>query len=101
LVPRWFKTLVVLMALIAPFAARAEGETCTCLHAGVYYAEGECACITISGNQRYACCGRVLNNSAWKFQGSCPIAANELETDRADVKLALARLGLDRLAARR
>lgn len=48
---------------------------CTCRYAGEDYGQGQCACIDTGNGPRYACCGKVLNNSSWVFsQGRCPVA---------------------------
>lgn len=60
-------------------AAAGEGEIqCLCRYAGVYYAQGDCVCMTSSSGERLACCDRVLNNSSWNFVADgCDVARDE------------------------
>ena len=56
-------------------AAAGDGAECRCRYAGNDYAEGQCVCIRTPSGGRYACCGKVLNNTSWSFsQGGCPMA---------------------------
>ena len=62
--------------ILGSAAALAEPR-CLCLYAAQYYDQGDCVCMTTSAGPRLACCGRVLNNSSWKFIASgCGIANN-------------------------
>ena len=66
----------ILAILLTVGSAVAGGDIeCRCRYAGKDYAEGRCICIHTSAGARYACCGKVLNNTSWSFsQRSCPIA---------------------------
>jgi len=57
----------------------AAQSACTCRAPGQSYIEGTCVCLERPGGaQELACCGKVLNNPAWKFTGKgCPIARTE------------------------
>ena len=61
---------------LAVQSAPAAEPSCTCRFAGQSYEQGACVCINTSNGPRIACCGKVLNNTSWKFTGdSCPVAA--------------------------
>ena len=48
---------------------------CRCRYDGQYFNAGETVCIVVGGQARQARCGKILNNSAWKFTGEgCPTA---------------------------
>ena len=72
------KTAVIIFGLAllaAADALAAEPPACTCRYAGQSYGQGTCVCIITSSGARRACCGKVLNNSSWKFKGeTCPVA---------------------------
>lgn len=61
-----------------PVESAAETQ-CTCRAASQSYAEGTCACLDRPGSgSEIACCGKVLNNTSWKFTGKgCPVAGTE------------------------
>lgn len=65
-------------ALWIPAAPAQAGQhfACTCRFAGQDYDLGQCVCISTAAGTRYACCGKVLNNSSWKFSTvrGCPSA---------------------------
>ncbi len=61
---------------------------CTCRYAGRDYGQGQCVCLNTPSGPRFACCGKVLNNSAWNFPGNrCPVALNP-SPDTPDPSLA-------------
>jgi len=67
-------TLTVLPAV--PAAGWGEID-CRCRFGGQKFEAGTCLCISTSEGSRVACCGKVLNNSAWKFTNRmCPMAGN-------------------------
>lgn len=68
---------VLFLALFVGSAGDVRAQTnCTCRYAGQSFALDTCVCITNSSGSRRACCGRVLNNTSWKFTNeACPIAA--------------------------
>lgn len=56
-------------------AVAGDAIECRCRYAGENYAEGQCVCIRTPSGGRYACCGKVLNNTSWSFRrGGCPMA---------------------------
>jgi hypothetical protein len=72
--PALCAVLVLAAWILGPAVASAEPR-CLCRYAGQYYAEGECVCMTLSSGARFACCGRVLNNSSWTFVADgCQVA---------------------------
>lgn len=67
LYPAFARLLLIPAALIAAAAAATAEPQCLCRYDGKRFEQGQCTCIVISGNARYACCDRVLNNSSWTF----------------------------------
>ena len=66
--------LVLGVFVSAPSAVQGE-PNCTCRYAGQTYAVASCVCIVTPNGARMACCGKVLNNTSWKFMSDiCPIA---------------------------
>ena len=48
---------------------------CTCRAAGTSFALDACTCLKTPDGPRLACCGKVLNNTAWLFKDlGCPTA---------------------------
>lgn len=65
--------LAGLLALTVPPAA--AQSACTCRAAGISWALDACTCLKTPNGPQRACCGKVLNNTAWKFTGeACPAA---------------------------
>ncbi len=61
-------------AAVAPGTA-GGGIDCTCRYGGQSYAQNACVCLMTPNGARLACCGKVLNNSSWKFtRDMCPTA---------------------------
>jgi hypothetical protein len=69
-----------LAAAVLAFAVAAAGPAaavspCTCRHAGASYDLDACVCIDTPSGARMACCGKVLNNTSWRFTDArCPTA---------------------------
>lgn len=63
---------------LGPVGSAAEPQ-CKCRAPGQSYLVGACVCLQRPGGAReLACCGKVLNNSSWRFTGKgCPIAKTE------------------------
>ena len=60
------------MANASPGAAQSP---CTCRAAGTSFALDACTCLKTPEGPRIACCGKVLNNTAWRFTAqACPTA---------------------------
>lgn len=80
LYPAFARLLLIPAALIAAATAATAEPQCLCRYDGKRFEQGQCTCIVISGNARYACCDRVLNNSSWTFvSDQC-----EAETSRGE-----------------
>lgn len=62
--------------LSTPVAAQSPPQSpCTCRAAGVSHALDACTCLNTPAGPRIACCGKVLNNTAWRFtEQRCPTA---------------------------
>ncbi|MEQ8709068.1 MAG: hypothetical protein RIC36_08765 [Rhodospirillales bacterium] len=64
------------VAVFAVSTSAFAAPDCTCRYQGADFNVGSCTCITISGEAKRACCGRVLNNTSWDFNaGQCPVSA--------------------------
>ena len=62
-----------LLAVATPAMAQSP---CTCRAAGASFALDACTCLNTPAGPRMACCGKVLNNTAWRFTDRlCPTAA--------------------------
>lgn len=84
----WLPILILALFVGTMGEVRAE-PNCTCRYAGQSFALDTCVCITTSSGSKRACCGRVLNNTSWKFTNeACPIAA---APDASDTELAQSR----------
>lgn len=69
-----FAALLAASFVTIPPQASAQAP-CTCRAAGMSYALDACTCLDTPAGPRRACCGKVLNNSAWKFTAeACPTA---------------------------
>lgn len=63
--------IMALVLGVAPLSA-AEQHSCRCLYDGGAISEGGTACLKTSSGYVLARCGKVLNNTSWKFLGqSC------------------------------
>ena len=73
----WLSMAVLVLAFTTGVPSAVLGEIdCTCRYGGQRYDQNTCVCLMTSNGARLACCGKVLNNSSWKFSGDmCPIAS--------------------------
>lgn len=73
----WLSTAVLVLAFSVGAPGAVLGEIdCTCRYGGQRYDQNACVCLMTSNGPRLACCGKVLNNSSWKFTGDmCPTAS--------------------------
>ena len=74
---RYRHGLLAILALSALLAAgpSAAQSPCTCRAVGASFDLGACACLNTRAGPRMACCGKVLNNTAWRFTDRlCPSA---------------------------
>lgn len=70
--------LAAAIGLVAMASSAPAAPDCRCLYRGHLYELGQCACIRVGGSTRRACCGKVLNNTSWKFAGkTCDLSLNE------------------------
>ena len=73
----WLPMAVLILAFTAGAPSTARGEIdCTCRYGGQSYAQNACLCLKTPNGARLACCGKVLNNSSWRFTDEmCPTAS--------------------------
>ncbi len=51
---------------------------CRCRYQGTFYKLGQCVCMRVGGITRWACCGKVLNNTSWSFvSDSCDVVLKD------------------------
>lgn len=65
------------LAVLAGAGGPADAQApCTCRAAGASFDLEACTCLATPKGPRVACCGKVLNNTAWRFTDErCPLAA--------------------------
>jgi hypothetical protein len=70
--------------LALPAGPAAADPKCTCRYGGESHALDTCVCLPTANGFRRACCGLVLNNTSWRFDGTaCGITAAPPEPDPA------------------
>lgn len=71
-----FCSVVVISGLVFQGLTGAiAAPNCACRGNGQSYQVGKCACLSLGGKFKQACCKMVLNNPAWIMNGDeCPMA---------------------------